>query len=104
MRLFDVEKVTSYLLNVTHPTGAGKAFFLLQFGFVPSEWQLLSNALKILVVKNEVIETIITKFGTKYIVDGVLQSPDDRNPKVRTVWFIKKNNLPKFVTAYPIKK
>ena len=59
-----------------------------------------------------IAETILTYIhqetkeqqSQKYIVDGVLQSPDNRNPKVRTVWFIKKDNLPKFVTAYPIKK
>jgi len=41
-------------------------------------------------------------FGTKYIIDGILITPDKRNPIITTVWIIENDSeIPKLVTAYP---
>jgi hypothetical protein len=38
----------------------------------------------------------------RYIIDGILITPDGRNPMVRSVWFIETGEItPRFVTAYP---
>jgi len=40
----------------------------------------------------------------RYIIEGELKTPDERNPKVRVVWFIETDmDLPRLVTAYPSK-
>lgn len=42
------------------------------------------------------------KFGTKYVVRGVLAGPDGRSAAIVTVWIILSGTTtPRFVTAYP---
>ena len=53
---------------------------------------------------NEIAKTETSYFGTKYVIEGVIFSPDRRNPSVRSVWFIESgSDIPFFVTAYPLK-
>jgi hypothetical protein len=36
-------------------------------------------------------------------IEGALQSPDERNPEIRSVWIIENDDdVPKLVTAYPL--
>ncbi len=37
---------------------------------------------------NEIVREEKTRFGTRYIIDGLLQAPDGRMLNVRTAWFI----------------
>jgi hypothetical protein len=40
---------------------------------------------------------------TNYTIEGVLETPDGRNPYVRTVWTVEiGSDAPRFVTAYPL--
>jgi len=44
-----------------------------------------------------------TKFGTRYVVEGELDTPAERRPIVRVVWFIRSGETaPRLVTAYPL--
>jgi hypothetical protein len=43
--ILDDRKVTQYLLNSVHPTGASKAKFFVSFGFSPGNWVELKSAL-----------------------------------------------------------
>ncbi len=97
-------KITDYLLSLSHRDGCNKARFFLRFGFSQAEWEVLSDALKQHVAQHEVARTERSYFGIRYVIEGVLVSPDGRNPAIRSVWFIDKNtNIPSFVTAYPLK-
>jgi hypothetical protein len=41
--------------------------------------------------------------GGKYLVERVLQSPDGRNPRVRSVWLIDGGRgYPRLITAYAL--
>ena len=35
-------------------------------------------------------KVVESEYGTRYSVDGLLETPDSRNPYVRTVWIIEK--------------
>lgn len=95
-------KLTEYLLSPTHPIGRGKASFFRAFGFRPAEWERLAMALKRHAADNPIQGKEPSPFGTRYIVDGPLETPDGRDPIVRTVWFIETGEeIPRFVTAYP---
>ena len=95
-------KLERYLLSTAHPVGGTKARFFLNRGFTVEHCEELSTALADLANANEITALQVTPFGTRYIVDGTLSTPDRTNPVVRTVWFIENGeDRPRFVTAYP---
>lgn len=98
-------KLTEYLLSPTHPDGRSKEKFFTAFSFTLDEWETLATALLNHVANNDVTKIEDSPFGTRYVVEGTLLSPDGRNPLLRSVWFIETgDNIPKFVTAYPLKR
>lgn len=100
----DRAKITDYLLNLLHPDGRSKAVFFMRFGFRVEDWETLAAALKEVGMSNPVSSMIESPYGTRYTVDGSLRSPDGRSPRVRTVWIVESENLPRLITAYPIKR
>ena len=96
------EKITNYLLSTNNLDGQSKAKFFSQFGFSIEQWQILADALRDHGASHNVVNTDKTDYGIKYIIDGPLETPDGRNPYVRTVWQIDKgSDYPRLVTAYP---
>ena len=99
------EKLTNYLLSATHPLGHDKAAFFNRFGFRIEEWDVMAHSLREHIVDHDVASTQDTRLGTRYTVEGQLETPDGRRPLVRVVWFIARNaNIPRFVTAYPLER
>lgn len=95
-------KMTEYLLSPTHPEGRDKAAFFTRFGFTIDEWVVLAEALMEHAKAFEVTKTAESRFGIRYVIEGQLQTPDGRNPIIRSVWFIAhEDDTPRFVTAYP---
>jgi hypothetical protein len=98
-------KVVDYLLNPEHLFGAGKARFFTQFGFGSDEWSVLAVALRAHGQQNEVVKVRETGFGPRYEVDGELESPDGRRPRVRTVWQVDRGQIaPRLITAIPLER
>ena len=98
-------KITAYLLSPNHPDGSSKEKFFTAFGFSANNWEIFANALLRHVTDNEVTKIEDSPFGTRYVVDGILFTPDDRKPLIRSVWFIEEGEtIPKFVTAYPLRR
>ena len=96
--------MVNYLLSLTHPMGSAKAWFFTQYGFRAQEWEILRDSLADHVRHNPVVRREVTSFGTKYVVEGILVSPDKRNPGIRSVWFVRTSeHYVRFVTAYPLK-
>jgi hypothetical protein len=96
------EKVLGYLLNLNHTEGRGKALLFMRFGFTTDDYEVLISSL-CSVACNEIKDSIITPFGTKYTIESVVPTPDNRNLLLVTVWFIATDtNIPKLVTAYPL--
>jgi len=110
MRLPDAElarvdrrKITAYLLNPAHRYGASKARFLEAFGFQVERWEVFARALREHALRYEVARSQESEFGLRYDVDGPLEAPDGRWPRVRVVW--QRDWLapaPRLITAYPL--
>lgn len=50
--------------------------------------------------ENDVVDQVLTSFGTKYVIDGTISGPSASAP-LRTIWFIeRKSAVPRLVTAY----
>ena len=96
-------KVENYLLNLGHPIGGGKARFFLSFGFRREEWNVLADALHNHVRENLIADSISDTDGVTYLVEGPLETPSGRKPRVRSVWLIETGELaPRFISAYPL--
>ena len=99
------EKISGYLLSTTHRDGRHKAAFFTRYGFSLDSWENLAESLLRHASDHEVNKIEESPFGTRYIIDGIMVAPDGRTPCIRSVWFIEKDeNLPRFVTAYPLRR
>ncbi len=97
------EKIVDYLLSLAHRDGRSKAVFFSSFGFLVYAWQTLAAALRHHAAAHEVAKIEPTPFGTRYVVEGELGTPDGRTPLVRVVWFIDTGeDIPRLATAYPL--
>ncbi len=67
-------KITDYLLSLSHSSGRSKAKFFRSYGFTGERWPELAQAFKTLVANYEVTKVELTKFGTRYVVEGLLNT------------------------------
>lgn len=95
----DPRKVTEYLLSATHEQGRSKCEFFERFGFSRAQPQELLAALCRHPAMREVTRTQETDFGTRYWVECAIESPDGRNPCIRTIWQAEPEGGMKFITA-----
>ena len=103
LALVEREKITEYLLNPAHRHGASKARFFAQFGFELEAWEVLADALREHGHRYQVSRTRQTFWGPRYEVDGELNTPDGRRPRIRTVWQFDDGEIaPRLITAYPL--
>ncbi len=99
----DQSKIVDYLLSMTHPDGQAKARFFVGFGFHPNQWKQPADALRLVGTSNPVSASVESSQGTRYVVDGLLATPIDRSPRVRTVWILEASSVGlRLVTAYPL--
>lgn len=94
-------KILEYLLNLEHKDGRGKARFLMSFGFTVEQWEVLRDALLRHGGQHAVSTSSETAYGVNYSVDCTIDTPDRRNPCIRTVWEVKGKAAPRLITAYP---
>jgi hypothetical protein len=98
------DRIVGYLLNPEHPEGGDKCEYFIRFGFSVAQWEVLAMALIDHAARNEVMKTEATKYGTRYVVEGPVTTPDKRNPELRSVWFIRNDEtFPRLVTAYRLR-
>jgi len=96
-------KILDYLLSPSHSGGRSKAGFFRKFGFERRSWRVLKDALVRHGREHQVAHVEASLFGTRYIIDGRIMSPDGRNRQIRSVWFTESEaDPPRFVTAYPL--
>ena len=97
----DRVKVVNYLLSTEHQHGRDKAAAFLRFGFSPERWEEFAEAARMHAASYEAASVREFQNALHYAVEGVLVSPDGRNPYVRTVWAIdEEGRAPRLVTAY----
>ena len=99
----DREKLMGYLLSESHPIGRSKATFFRGIGFDASNAALLEQGLLGIARREVVVESMLSRHGMKYIVDGAITTPLGSRVKLRTIWIIDQGQEhPRFVTAYPL--
>ncbi len=95
-------KITNYLLATVNPRGRAKADYFVRFGFSVDRWEEFADALKFHAASHEVARVVETAYGSRYHVDGRIETPDGRNPVIRTVWQVDTGSVhPRFITAHP---
>ncbi|MDR3707107.1 MAG: hypothetical protein P4L33_02315 [Capsulimonadaceae bacterium] len=97
-------KITDYLLSSQHPDGRGKALFFVRTGFAAERWEELADALKGHARTCHYSSTVQSEYGTKYIIDGPMITPNARSVSIRSIWIVERNDplgIPKLITAYP---
>lgn len=98
----DERKILDYLLATDHPVGGDKAAFFAAVGYRRDNWVQLRHDLLGVPVRGELVTKSETRFGNKFVVDGVVQSPSGRMIGLRTVWITDgSDEVPRLVTAYP---
>lgn len=96
-------KLLDYLLSLSHPVGGPKARFFRSAGFGDANVSTLEHGLIEIALSGEVTEVEQTSHGTKYAVEGALETPGKGPKVIRTVWIIEAGgDSPRFVTAYPL--
>jgi hypothetical protein len=102
--IVDRAKMVDYLLSDAHPVGRHKAVFFRRVGFTVERWEELADALRKHAAEHEIAREEASPFGRRLVVEGIMESPDGRTPRVRSVWFLRfGENVPRFVSAYPLK-
>ncbi|MFC1816744.1 DUF6883 domain-containing protein [Thermodesulfobacteriota bacterium] len=97
------QKLKDYLLSRSHPIGSWKSKLFHNLGFDETNSDLLEQHLFAIANSENVNESIMTKYGTKYVIDGSIKTPNGNILKLRTIWIIEeRQNNPRFVTAYPV--
>ena len=97
-----ISKLSNYLLSGTHAVGKSKAKFFHSLGFNVTNMNLLEKRLLNIAQTEHVAETISTPYGTKYVIEGVVETPSEIFVNIRTIWIIEQEEVnPRFVTAYP---
>jgi hypothetical protein len=101
--IIEERKLTAYLLSEENP--GGKTSFFVHYGFSIEQWEILQAALLTHAAVHEVTHTMPSPHGIKYIIEGELQTPDNRSPQIRAVWIIDTGkDAPRLVTAYPLER
>lgn len=95
------EKLTGYLLAVTHPVGGSKARFFRAHGFDDETANDLADGLRAIAL-SDTASARPSPFGTKFVVAGDLPTPRGTIIHVETIWIIEgEDGRRRLVTAYP---
>lgn len=97
----DESKIVDYLLSRSN--SHGKASFFLGFGFLPEAWEGMANALRQHARTHPISAMVDSPYGTRYSVDGELETPSGRRPRVRAVWIREADSDElRLITAHPL--
>jgi hypothetical protein len=105
LAIVEREKIVEYLLNLMHPDNGGKAAFFQMLGFIQDDWSLFAEALRRLAAIGDVVRSVESLHGNKYVVDGQIEGPSRSSPMVRSIWIVDRGlEAPRLVTAYPCRE
>lgn len=100
--IVETHKIEKYLLSSTHPAGRAKAKFFYGFGFDAAKPDILKVALLDHAKNGTITAEQYTDFGYKWTIEGPMNSPDGRSPRILSVWVRADNEIAiRLVTAYP---
>jgi uncharacterized protein DUF6883 len=96
------EKITGYLLNVSHKRGGPKARLLLSVGYRLDDPQRLESDLRTQHLSLDVTRTSENAYGVVYEIEGPIKTPSGRIVRFGSVWQVDTGtDVPRFITMYP---
>jgi uncharacterized protein DUF6883 len=93
-------KLRDYLLSTGHPLGRFKARVFGALGFTADRWMELESALRTQHLTQEAEPALGVAGGQKYTIRAILVGPNGQSVVVVSVWFVRAEKFPRFVTAY----
>lgn len=86
------EKLRDYILSSVHPIGRFKSVFFRGLGYSAEAHERLESDIRsLLEAETELAEA--NKFGSKYLVRGLLSGPNERSGLIVTVWIYFRGKL-----------
>jgi hypothetical protein len=96
------DKLTAYLLNMSHKRGAAKARLLLTLGYRSDAGHVLESDLRVQHLSLEVTRTHANAYGVVYEIEGPIKTPSGRTVRFCSVWQVDTGtDVPRFITMYP---
>ena len=96
------EKITGYLLNVSHKRCGPKARLLLSVGYRSDNPQSLESDLRAQHLSLDVTRTHENAYGVVYEIEGPIKTPSGRIVRFCSVWQVDTGtHMPRFITMYP---
>jgi hypothetical protein len=96
------DKLTDYLLNVSHKRGGSKAKLLLRVGYRSDDPDSLESDLRAQHLSLDVARTHGNAYGVVYEIDGPIKTPGNRSVRFCSVWQVDTGtDVPRFITMYP---
>lgn len=95
------DKLTGYLLNVSHKRGGPKARLLLSVGYRSDNPHSLESDLR-QHLSLDVARTDANAYGVVYEIEGPIRTPGGRSVRFCSVWQVDTGtDVPRFITMYP---
>ena len=96
------DKLTGYLLNVSHKRGGPKARLLLSVGYRADDPQRLESDLRTQHLSLDVTRTSENAYGVVHEIEGPIKTPSGRIVRFCSVWQVDTGtDVPRFITMYP---
>jgi hypothetical protein len=96
------DKLTGYLLNVSHKRGGPKARLLLSVGYRSDNPQTLASDLRAQHLLLDVTRTHENAYGVVYEIEGPIKTPSGKSLRFCSVWQVDTGTeVPRFITMYP---
>lgn len=96
------EKLSRYVLSLTHPDGRAKAQYLVRLGYSEGDEPRLEADLREQHLSREALPGKPSPYGQKYEILGPLMGPNGASAWVRTVWIVRAGEaIPRLVTLVP---
>jgi Domain of unknown function (DUF6883) len=96
------DKLTAYLLNMSHKRGAAKARLLLGLGYRSDSPRVLESDLRAQHLSLEVTRTHENHYGVVYEIVGPIRTPNGSRVQFCSVWQVDTGtDVARFITMYP---
>jgi hypothetical protein len=86
--VLDQQKVEGYLLSESHPVGRHKARVFRSLGYERAKVERLTRDLLEVARSGTMIAAANAVHGWRYIVDGVVRTPNGTIATIRTAWIV----------------
>ena len=95
------EKLTAYLLNMSHKRGAAKARLLLSVGYQSNAPGQLESDLRAQHLPLDVPRTSENTYGVVYEIEGPIKTPSGKIVRFCSIWQVDTGtDVSRFITMY----